>query len=211
MDFKMSTFSLDIMDVRGTVKLRDSYKELDNVILRVKITERQQPLTLFGKTVRLFAIKPDGEPVYQESNISFTDPAGGVVDIVLTKAALNQIGEVKAEIEVINTDGTLMTTGNFAFNVVNKLNDLDTDEEIVENIDFLRELQEFLVSTRPEEQEREEQETQRKREEQERVSAETQRAENERQRQASFSDMEQRINVGITTSDIDAIISDALK
>lgn len=211
MDFKMSAFSLDIMEVRDTVILRDSYKELDNVILRVKLTERRQPVTLFGKTVRLFAIKPDGEPVYQESNISFTDPAGGVVDIILTKAALNQIGTVKAEIEIINSDGTLMTTGNFKFDVVDKLNDLDTDEEIVENIDFLKELQEFLTSTRPEEEGRERSEEERRREERERETAESQRVANEQQRQASFSDMEKKINIGITTSDIDAIISEALK
>lgn len=211
MDFKMSAFALDIMDVRDTVKLRDSFKELDNVIFRVKLTERREPVTLFGKTVRLFAIKPDGEPVYQESNISFTDPAGGVVDIVLTKAALSQIGSVTAEIEVINSDGTLMTTGNFTFDVVNKLNDLNSDEEIVENIDFLKEIQEFLTSTRPEEENRERSEVERKRDEQERESAENKRVLNEKQRQASFSDMEKKINVGITASEIDDIISEALR
>ena len=210
MNYKISSFKLDLSDVCKPIEVPDCFKEHDSVIFRVGITNKGNPVSLFGKTVRFFAVKPDKEVVYQIENINVADPISGIVDVRVTPAALNVYGKVTGELEIVNQDGTLMTTSNFTFSVVDKLNNLDTDEEVVENIDFLKEIQEFVVSTRPEETNRQNQEKQRKADEQARLSAEEIRVQNELDRQASFSDMEQRINVGITNSDIDTIISNAL-
>lgn len=210
-EYKVVSFGLDLMGVgRSVTPSFGVFKEYDNVKLRITVNNGEKPVSLDSKVIKLFARKPDKEPVYQEKNISIVDPRNGVVEIVLTKAMLNVIGDVRAELELINIDGSLVTTNTFIIKVVDKLNDLNTDEEVGENVEFLKEIQEFITLTRPEEEKRQANELIRTRAENTRLAAEEIREANELLRQKATEDMLEAINVAMSNTEIDSIVSNAL-
>lgn len=209
-EFKKVSFVLDMMDVTTNRAKVGTFKEFDNVKFTIQIANDKKPLPLNDKVIKLYAELPDGTPVYQEKDITVLSQVNGIIDIIPKSSALSQIGNVKCEIEVFNCDGSVLTSGGFDFIVIDKANNLDTDEEIGETIDFLKEIFEFSEKIVPAEADRVQAELVRNSSELDRLASESLRRESEVDRIERFNIMEEKVNNVISSTEIDSIISSAL-
>lgn len=214
---KLVTTSIDIMNVGSTATV-GTFKEFDNVIIRISMLNRKEPCDLTGKKIKIFARKPNGSIVYQESDITVVNPRGGIIDVKLKNGLLNTTGSTSFEIEIINTDGSFVTSGAISYSIMDKLNDLDNEIEEVDDIEFLHQAKEFNDYIVPEEIKRVESESARLRNEVLRIQSEefrvldeeTRKA-NEIDRQARIAVIENKVDTVISQQDIDTIIANALK
>lgn len=209
-EFKKVSFVLDMMDVATNRAKVGTFKEFDNVKFAIQIANDKRPMPLKDKIIKLYAELPDGTPMYQEKGITILDPINGIIDIIPKSLALSQIGTIKCEVEVFNCDGSVLTSGGFDFLVIDKANNLDTDEEVGEAIDFLKEIFEFSEKIVPAEEARVQAELTRNNSELERLAGEDLRRENEADRIERFNIMEDKVNTVISNAEIDSIISNAL-
>lgn len=214
---KTVQFSLNVINVRSGFDA-GYFKEFDRVIFRITLLNRETPIDLSDKTIKLFAKKPNNSIVYQETDIEVVNARGGLIDVYLKSGLLNAIGKVVCELEIVNSDSTFITSGEFSYTVIDKLNNLDNEIEEVEDIEFLNQAREFTDYIVPEEIKRVEAESARNSNEVKRIYNEQLRTLDEEARKINEVDRQNRIMVienkvdtVVTTSEIDGIIQTALQ
>lgn len=210
-EYKKSFFTLDVMNVNSPKLQVGTFKEFDNVKFTIKLVNNERPVSLEGKLVKLFAKLPDNSPMYQEEDVVIVNETRGLVDIIVRKMALSQIGEVQCELEVFNSDLSMLTSGEFSFTVNDKANNFDVSgEDLGDPINVLREIAEFSLIIKPQEEARVAAEGQRDASERVRMSSEATRMENELDRIERMNVIEEKVNTVISNTEIDTIISNAL-
>lgn len=94
--------------------------------LDIILLDGTTPINLSGKTVRLYARKPDGTEVY--NNAVIRNATEGRVEVLMTNQLLSKIGMVTAQIVISQGATTILTSLPFQIHVVENLFNTSTVE-----------------------------------------------------------------------------------
>jgi hypothetical protein len=108
-----------VIDIDGGTLTKIIAKQSDDKsrVLQFSIVNSGIPINLSGHTVKIYASKPDGYPVF--NNATILDAVNGVISIVLTNQILAVSGDVQCELVILNNNNTvILSTKIFVLSVL---------------------------------------------------------------------------------------------
>lgn len=114
MEAKQFTFKVDFK-TKNSLCMADLNQE-DNAIFNIYLTEQGKAVDLTNTTIKLFAKKPDGTIVCQESDIQVTDIKGGAIQVNVHTSMLEAVGTVICQVDLWQNNVSI-SSGAFLFEV----------------------------------------------------------------------------------------------
>ena len=95
------SLNLDVWQVKN-VYVKANQGEVNARFLEITLTDKSVPLNLTGKTVIIYATKPDGNVIYNLCTIE--NASTGLVSVCLTSQMSAVAGKMPCELHIIDDD-----------------------------------------------------------------------------------------------------------
>lgn len=114
LDIEKGSNRFSTLDNPITLRQQDA----EAYVFSVTIRQGGQKLDLTGKTVRYYALKPDGTSVIDGQNVTVSSAADGTVQYPIPKALTNAAGDIPTSYFRITSDTWSASTQNVAIKVI---------------------------------------------------------------------------------------------
>lgn len=137
---KQFTFKVDF--IRKNSLCMAEVNQEDTVIFNIFLTKNGEAIDLTEKQLRLFAVKPDNQPIYQD-NFEILDIKGGAIRIKANTSLFQAIGTVVCQIDIWGSDKSQISSGQFLIQVGKHIGGNDIVNSYID-VPLFRELSEYV-------------------------------------------------------------------